>query len=159
MEGFFDEKSGKWLKIFKGFIIVEFWLMVAAAVVLCFAGWAGALYWTGSGFIDGIIVLVSGCVGAVIFLVPNMLILQLLNNVQIIRKKAESVDVLKNDSPPKPVTKKSVAPVHNHSEPAKTDVATHVEKTKPVEMIACPSCGKTQFSNAKSCFNCGHIFE
>ena len=98
MEGFFDEKSSKWIRIFKGVIIAEFWLMIAAAVVLCFVGWSGELYWTDSEFFDGILALAAGCVGAVISLVPNMLIIQFLNNVQVIREKVESANILDNAS-------------------------------------------------------------
>ena len=88
----FNENSGKWIGLYKGFTIVMFWLYVAAAVVMCILGWTDVLWWTDSAFLDGLICLVGGLLVAFGQLVVNMLIIQLLNNVQIIRKKLVNQD-------------------------------------------------------------------
>ena len=77
----FDERSGKWIKIYKGLTIALFWLFIAFGIL------AGIEYGGFFGFILG--ALAGGFVGF-IQLVINMLIIQFFNNVQIIREKIES---------------------------------------------------------------------
>lgn len=79
----FDERSGKWIKIYKGLTIALFWLFIAFGIL------AGIEYSYSEffGFILG--ALAGGFVGF-IQLVINMLIIQFFNNVQIIREKIES---------------------------------------------------------------------
>lgn len=87
----FDETSGKWIKIFKGYAVAKFWLYVIAGAIMCFVGWSGELRWIDDGFLDGIIWLAGGFLLAYVQLVVNMLIIQLLNNIQIIREKVEAM--------------------------------------------------------------------
>lgn len=79
----FNERSGKWIKIYKGLTIALFWLFIAFGIL------AGIEYSYDEfmGFISG--ALAGGFVGF-IQLVINMLIIQFFNNVQIIREKIES---------------------------------------------------------------------
>jgi hypothetical protein len=91
----FDEKSGTWIKIYKVLAILMFFGFIALGI------WAGigdssssfldiGLGGDDDGFRDFIMwVLVGGIVGFC-QLVTNMLIIQFLNNVQIIREKMES---------------------------------------------------------------------
>ena len=83
----FDERSDKWVRIFKGYTQVAFWVEIVASAVLCICGWADLIWITGSPFLDGLILLGGGIVIAYSNLVINMLMVQFLNNVQLIRKK------------------------------------------------------------------------
>ena len=85
----FDEKDPKWIIIYRGFTKVIFWLYVIATVMMFFAGWSGAFWWTDSEILDGLICLVSGGFAAFIHLMANMLIIQFLSNIQLIREKLE----------------------------------------------------------------------
>ena len=89
MEGFFDEKSSKWIQWYKNITIVLFWIYMLAAFITGCAAWADNLWITDDPFLDGLICLAGGCVVAFVQLVVNMLIIQLLNNVQSIREKLE----------------------------------------------------------------------
>lgn len=107
----FNEKSSKWIGFFKCYTIVMFWLCIVADVIMCFVGWSGVLWWTESDFIDGLICLIGGVFVTFVQLVLNMLIIQLLNNIQIIRENIE-----------KPVTVESSANViHEDKEHAKRE--------------------------------------
>jgi len=49
------------------------------------------------------------------------------------------------------------APPQEPVAPTQTNYAKSVEKPtpkSPVPIVVCPNCGKSQFSNAKTCFNC-----
>ena len=91
-QNMFDEKNGKWIKIYKKITVVLFWLFVALGVFAFFDNWLGGEFFNSNYFgyfLDGILLLaVFICVGYV-QLVSNMLIIQFLNNVQIIREKIE----------------------------------------------------------------------
>lgn len=90
MMSFFDEKSDKWLKFFKATTIVLFLLFLAVGVIgglgdataeFMDAGLGG----DDDGLLDFLVwVILFGGAGFII-LVANMLIIQLLNNVQMIR--------------------------------------------------------------------------
>lgn len=88
----FDEREGKWINIFKKYTQVMFWLCIVAAVYMCLVGWAGSLWWTGVDFLDGIICLAGGVFIAFAQLVVNVLIIQFLNNVQVMREKVENMN-------------------------------------------------------------------
>ncbi|MBO5122357.1 MAG: hypothetical protein J6J01_05255 [Oscillospiraceae bacterium] len=90
-EDMFNEKSNQWIKIFKGYTKVMFWICIVVAVVLCILGWCDWFWLTGSVFIDGLILLACGVFAAFVQLVVNMLIIQYLNNVQVIREKVEKM--------------------------------------------------------------------
>lgn len=88
----FDERSDKWIKIFKGYTVVMFWLYMIAGIVLGILCLSGELELIdrgseGAEVVGFIICLVGGFFLAYAKLVVNMLIIQFLNNVQIIRKK------------------------------------------------------------------------
>ena len=93
---FFDEKSDKWIKALKVYTIVLFYLYITAGVVCCIGTWVDWwIYITDIPFLNGIICLAAGFFLAFFQLCFKMLIIQLLNNIQIIRKKAEN-DYIKN---------------------------------------------------------------
>lgn len=85
----FDETSSAWINIFKIYTKIAFWLHVAIAVILCFFIWDGTYFYslTDSYFIDGVIILLGGLLFAFVHLVVNMLLIQFLNNVQVIRER------------------------------------------------------------------------
>lgn len=92
----FDERSEKWIRIYRGITIVIFWICVVGGVL-------GGIGDATSGFLDfglggdddGILDLMVWVLGiggyGCVQLVVNMLIIQLLNNVQIIREKVEKM--------------------------------------------------------------------
>ena len=87
-----DEKSEVWIKYYKTFTIVMFWIFLFASIIMCFIGWYGnALYITDLPFFNGIICLLIGAFVAFGHLIVNMLIIQFLNNVQLIREKVEKM--------------------------------------------------------------------
>ncbi len=86
----FNEKSSIWIKIYKTITLIIFWLYVLAGVVMFFMGLDGSLWWIDGGIIDGIIGLAGSFIAGYITLVVNMLIIQFLNNVQLIREKLEN---------------------------------------------------------------------
>ena len=91
----FDERSGKWIKIYRGLTIVLFWLYIAFGIL---AGIGDSSAWfldigiggNDDGFLDFIVWVLAGGFVGFIQLVTNMLIIQFFNNVQIIREKIES---------------------------------------------------------------------
>ena len=91
----FNEKSGKWIRIYKGITVAAFWIFIAFGVIAGFGDSTAEFLDIGiggddDGLLDFIVwVLACGVVGFV-QLVANMLVIQLLNNVQIIREKVES---------------------------------------------------------------------
>lgn len=93
--GFFErllnEKSQLCIAIYKGFTKAMFFLYLLVAFFFCILAWSSNVFLTGSPFLDGIIFLVGGLIIAVVHAVVNMLIIQFLNNVQIIRKKIEKM--------------------------------------------------------------------
>ena len=86
----FNEKSSIWIKIYKTITLIIFWLYVLAGVVMFLMGLEGSLWWIDGGIIDGIIGLAGSFIAGYITLVVNMLIIQFLNNVQLIREKLEN---------------------------------------------------------------------
>lgn len=86
----FDENSNKCLKIYKGYTMITFWLLIVAAVICCFMGFAEEMWIIDvMPLLDGLAFLIVGIFAACVHLVVNMLIIQFLNNVQIIREKIE----------------------------------------------------------------------
>lgn len=79
----FDERSGRWIKILKVFTQVMFWLYIAAGAILFLVSLAEDTVEIGFVFLLG------GVLVAFVQLVVNMLVIQLLNNVQVIREKLE----------------------------------------------------------------------
>ncbi len=88
----FNEKSTKWIKILKAFTIVVFFVFLLTSIVLCIISWTGAelLFDDAVAFLEGLVFLAAGTILAFSQLVINMLIIQLLNNVQIIREGIEN---------------------------------------------------------------------
>ena len=87
----FDEKSEKWIRIFKRYTQVLFWLLIAAAVICCFMGWGERIEIVFLPFLDGIILLVLGVFAACAQLVVNMMFINHLNNIQMIRERIEKI--------------------------------------------------------------------
>ena len=86
----FDERSEKWIRIYKNITVIMFWLYVAAGVIMFFLGLSGDIDLLDGGFFDGLMGLAAGVICGYIHLVVNMLVIQFLNNVQVIREKLEN---------------------------------------------------------------------
>lgn len=82
----FNENDGKWIGYYKTYTIVMFWLYVVATIVMCILDWTWVIWIIDGGFLDTLIILVSGFLVAGGHLIGNMLIIQLLNNIQTIRE-------------------------------------------------------------------------
>lgn len=90
----FDEKSSKWIRIYKGITIALFFVFVLFGLIAGIGDASGEILDFGiggddDGFLDFIIWLIVGAGVGFIQLVANMLLIQLLNNVQTIREKLE----------------------------------------------------------------------
>ncbi|MBQ9858204.1 MAG: hypothetical protein IJO77_04310 [Oscillospiraceae bacterium] len=92
----FNEKSNGWINIYHGVVITLFILIISFGVIGAFGDASAEFLDIGlGGDDDGILdfmvwILISGIMG-VVYLVTNMLIIQLLNNIQIIREKMENI--------------------------------------------------------------------
>lgn len=89
----FNEKSGKWIKIYKGITVALFFVFIVFGMVAGI-GDASCSFFDidlggDIGLFDFLIWVVLGSFVGYVQLVFNMLIIQLLNNVQIIREKNE----------------------------------------------------------------------
>ena len=116
MMSFFDEKSDKWLKFFKITTIALFFLFLAVGVLgglgdataeFMDAGLGG----DDDGLLDFLVwVILFGGAGFII-LVANMLIIQLLNNVQMIRVALYQEEAPATPAAPAPVCANCGAPL------------------------------------------------
>ena len=90
----FDEKKCCWIKIYKAIIITLFFCAIIFGIVAGIGDASSKYLDIGiggddDGFLDFIVwVIASGFIGF-IQLTANMLVLQLLNNIQIIRERLE----------------------------------------------------------------------
>ena len=89
----FDEKNCKWIKIYKMLTIATFFAFIIFGIVAGIGDASCEFLDIDIGgdiiFFDLILWVLAGGVVGFIQLVFNMLVIQLLNNVQIIREKAE----------------------------------------------------------------------
>ena len=85
----FNEKSAKWIKIYKIFVIVSFFVLLLGGVLLGILDVTCVVDIMYDDGIDLVIWTLSGVITAFLELVCGMLILNFLNNVQIIREKIE----------------------------------------------------------------------
>lgn len=85
----FNEKSDMCLKIYKGYTKIMFGLLIVFAFILAFKGYNCDIDITNSYMLDAFILFIVGIFAACAHLVVNMLIIQFLNNVKIIREKIE----------------------------------------------------------------------
>lgn len=90
----FDEKSEKWIKIYRGVTIALFWLLIGFGILAGIGDASAGFLDIGiggddDGFFDFILWALAGGFAGFIQLVTNMLIIQFLNNVQIIRGEIE----------------------------------------------------------------------
>lgn len=90
----FNEKSNVWLDLYKGIIMVGFWLICAGIVLY---GVAGIIAFVSATMVvDGRVVLlffaqfIGLIIGAFLWYVVGMLSLNFLNNVQLIRERLEN---------------------------------------------------------------------
>lgn len=79
----FDERNGRWIRIYKGLAIAAFFICLAIGIIY---GIAEA--WSFSVFI--VFAALGGFIGFV-QLAGNMLLIQFFNNVNIIREKIEKM--------------------------------------------------------------------
>lgn len=89
----FNEKSEKWIKIYKTISIVVFWCWVAVGVFAAYDNIAiGNIFdiYIGGYFLPSVVLVLCGIALGYIQLVVSMLIIQFLNNVQTIREKIEN---------------------------------------------------------------------
>lgn len=90
-EGFFDEKDGKWIGFYRGITVLFFWILLIFGFIAGIGDASGGfldLMWD-DNFAEFLAWFVGCGVIAFAQLVTNMLVIQLLNNVQIIREKLE----------------------------------------------------------------------
>lgn len=88
----FNEKNPIWIKIYKIAIIVTFVACLVTAIVLpiCSFNDAELLMCDDYAEIEALILFVAGVITAFATLASNMIILQFLNNVQVIREKLDN---------------------------------------------------------------------
>lgn len=91
----FDEKSGKWIRIYKGITVAAFWIYIIFGLVAGIGDSSASFLDIGlggddDGFLDFVVWVLAGGIIGYVQLVVNMLVIQLLNNVQIIREKLEN---------------------------------------------------------------------
>ena len=130
----FDEKSSKWIGIYKGYIQIMFWLYIIAAVVLGIIGLFVDI--TNVPLLDSLILLSGGALVALVHLVTNMLLLNFLNNVQVIRESVEKKPVANNN-------------VVNNSP------STNRAVTQDSVMWTCTKCNNSNFHTSNYCEKCG----
>ena len=90
----FDEKSSRWIRIYRGVTIAIFFVFAAFGLIAGIGDASAEFMDIGiggddDGFLDFIVWLIIGGGIGFIQLVVNMLVIQLLNNVQIIRENLE----------------------------------------------------------------------
>lgn len=91
----FNERSSQWIKIYKYIVVALFWIYIFIATLFGI-GDASATFMDfdiggDDGFLDFILWVIIGGGAAFIQLVVNMLVIQFLNNVQLIREKIEKM--------------------------------------------------------------------
>lgn len=89
----FNEKSARWIRIYKVLTLIAFWIFIVFGLVAGIGDYSCEFLDIdigGDTFFDVILWVVIGAIVAFCQLVANMLIIQLLNNVQIIREKIEN---------------------------------------------------------------------
>ena len=89
----FNEKSTQWIGIYKVLTVLAFWFFIVLGLVAGIGDYSCAFLDIdigGDTFFDVILWVIIGAIVAFAQLVANMLIIQLLNNVQIIREKIEN---------------------------------------------------------------------
>lgn len=89
----FNEKSEKWIKIYKTITIVAFWCWVAVGAYAAYDNYfVGNIFdiYIGNYFLSSVILVLCGLAVGYAQLVVSMLVIQFLNNVQIIREKIEN---------------------------------------------------------------------
>ena len=85
----FDEKSTKWLSIYKVYIIVSCWVLLLGGVLLGILDVTTVVDIIYEDGLDLVLWPVVGALDAFVQLVCGMLVLNFLNDVQIIREKIE----------------------------------------------------------------------
>lgn len=88
----FDETNDKWIKIYKAITIILFFGILLFSLVAGIGDASSDFLDIGiggddDGFFDFIVWILVGAVVGTIHLVVNMLLIQLFNNIQIIREK------------------------------------------------------------------------
>ena len=97
----FDERSEKWIRIYKGFAIAFFWIYVVAGLFAFIENqWIGDIFdiYIGGYFLGSVLLLFAGFAIGYAQLAANMLIIQLLNNVQTIRETLSKQGNNQNDN-------------------------------------------------------------
>ena len=89
----FDEKSCKWIEIYKCLTVIAFFVFIVFGIVAGIGDAADSFLDLDLGgctiVFDFLVWAIAGIIVGFIQLVTNMLVIQLLNNVQIIRQKVE----------------------------------------------------------------------
>ena len=90
----FDEKSEKWIRIYKKITIAAFWCWSVFGILAAIDNWfiweVFDIFLFGGEFWGGVLLLLCGFGIGFGQLVINMLVIQFLNNVQLIREKIEN---------------------------------------------------------------------
>ena len=86
----FDEKSSRWIRIYRLVAITVSWIFVISGLVSAYCCWYfDGIFGIGDSWFVIVSLAICGFVVGYIHLVINMLVIQFLNNVQIIRQKIE----------------------------------------------------------------------
>lgn len=136
-KGLFDEKSNIWIKIYKVYVCVMFCLLCLTTLILSFVGISGDFLLTDeSPFLNFISILLSGALLTFLHLVTNMIILNFLNNIQIIRESVE-----------KPIDNNFVS---------NTQQQTYTHTPQYETMWTCPTCYTSNSTANNFCEKCGN---
>ena len=146
----YDERDEKWIRIYRTYIIIMFWVYVLAAAVCCICGWCRVFWWTNSFFMDGILCLFGGLITAYAHLVCNMVILNFLANVQAIREKVEKMGVVQQA--PKACADSNTSNFVGSTPVFRDDPAV---RPAPEGMWVCKNCGTHNSTNYAQCKKCG----
>ena len=90
----FDEKSRKWIEVYKCLTVITFFVFIALGIVAGIGDAADSFLDLDLGgctiVFDFLVWAIIGIIVGFIQLTFNMLVIQLLNNVQVIREKVEN---------------------------------------------------------------------
>ena len=164
----FDVKSDCWIRFYKTLTIILFFLFVVFGIVAGIGDCSSEYLDIGiggddDGFLDLFVWILSGSFLGFSQLVANMLIIQLLNNVQLIREQVEQL----HKAPTERKESKNVPNQTNTT--AKTcESSMNAEKAEQSKAtfsvtdggtIICSQCKYEQASGRKVCWHCGAEFK
>ena len=147
----FDEKNTKWLRYYKRAIVISFWSLLVGGVLLGIFDFTAVIDIFIEDSIGELFLWSIGCgIAAFAQLTCGMLILQLLNNIQIIRQRIEKLPI--PEAPKKSTNTKTSTlkekdstsqPHPAYTDPVVEDWTCSCGKNYPPYVSSCV-CGKTK---------------